>query len=276
MEFTLQHGAAWAYTGGKPFDPAQPVCVFIHGAQNDHSVWALQSRFFAHQGFAVLAPDLPAHGRGSGMALHSIEALADWLLALLQAAQIKQAHLIGHSMGSLIALEAAARSPVVTRLSLVGTAFPMQVAPALLQTAQSDQMAALAMVNPWAYASHAPKPSCPGPGFYAPGMGLALKQRVARVSAARTPAGSNLFYLDFCACNAYANGLQAAHTLAARATPVQFVIARQDMMTPEKATHSLRAALPAARLDYISPAGHDMMAEQPEQVRRALWEFAST
>src|SRR5690606_23799730 len=68
---------AYAYTGGRPFDPSRPVVVFIHGAEHDHSVWALQSRYLAHHGFAVLALDLPGHGRSGGAAIGSVEALAD-------------------------------------------------------------------------------------------------------------------------------------------------------------------------------------------------------
>ena len=59
-----------------------PRVVFVHGAANDHGVWALQSRYFAHHGFNALAVDLPGHGRSAGPAQASVEALADWLVAL--------------------------------------------------------------------------------------------------------------------------------------------------------------------------------------------------
>jgi pimeloyl-ACP methyl ester carboxylesterase len=94
------HGkAAYAYTGGKAFDPALPAAVFIHGAEHDHSVWALQTRYFAHHGFSVLAVDLPGHHRSSGPALTSIAAMADWLAALLDAVGVERAFVAGHSMG---------------------------------------------------------------------------------------------------------------------------------------------------------------------------------
>ena len=56
----------YAYTGGRPFDPAKPTVVFVHGAQHDHSVWILQSRYLAHHGYGVLALDLPGHMRSEG------------------------------------------------------------------------------------------------------------------------------------------------------------------------------------------------------------------
>ena len=86
--------------------------MFVHGAAHDHSVWAWQSRYFAHHGFNVLAVDLPGHGRSAGEAQSSVEAIADWIAALLDAVGVKRAALVGHSLGSLAVLEAAARYPV--------------------------------------------------------------------------------------------------------------------------------------------------------------------
>ena len=73
MIVTVQGVDAYCYTGGKAFNPAQPSAVFIHGAQNDHSVWILQTRYFAHHGFNVLALDLPGHGRSKGAALPGVQ-----------------------------------------------------------------------------------------------------------------------------------------------------------------------------------------------------------
>src|SRR6202023_595566 len=108
-------------TGGREFDVSQPTIVLLHGAGFDHTTWALHSRWFAHPGYGVLGPDLPGHGRSSGTPLPSIADMADWTAALLDAAGADQARLVGHSMGSLIALETAARHPArVSALGLVG------------------------------------------------------------------------------------------------------------------------------------------------------------
>ena len=79
------HGAPlYAYTSGKPIDPAKPTVVFIHGVLNDHSVWILQSRYFAHHGWNVLAIDLPGQGKSGGQPPESVEHAADTVIALLE------------------------------------------------------------------------------------------------------------------------------------------------------------------------------------------------
>lgn len=265
MLLTVEGAPAYCYTGGKAHDPALPTVVFIHGAQNDHSVWALQSRYFAHHGFNVLAPDLPGHGRSGGAARTSVEALADWLLALLDAAGVRQAALFGHSMGSLIALEAAARAPQrVRQLGLLGSTWPMKVSDALLETARSDEAAAIDMVNIWSHSSFVQKPSCPGPGFYAMGAARRLKQYIAR----RNP--GQLFYTDFVACNNYAGGEAAARSVRC---PTLFVFGRRDMMTPPRSTKLLTEAISHGKVVQVD-SGHELMAEQPDAVLDALYGFA--
>ncbi|MGL6206073.1 MAG: alpha/beta fold hydrolase, partial [Giesbergeria sp.] len=54
MELQVNGHPTFCYTGGKPFNPAQPTVVLIHGVLNDHSVWAMQSRYLAHHGWNVL------------------------------------------------------------------------------------------------------------------------------------------------------------------------------------------------------------------------------
>src|SRR5690349_9702516 len=133
MEITVNGAKTYCYTGGKAFDAAKPVVVFIHGVLNDHSVWILQTRYFAHHGWSVLAPDLPGHCRSAGEPPSSVEEAAAFVHALLDAAGVKQAVLVGHSFGSLVAMEVAARHPErVRQLVMVGTAYPMKVSPLLL------------------------------------------------------------------------------------------------------------------------------------------------
>jgi pimeloyl-ACP methyl ester carboxylesterase len=262
------HGKpAYAYTGGKPFDAALPTIVFIHGAQNDHSVWGLQSRSFAHHGFGVLALDLPGHGRSAGPALATVEEMADWLIALLDAAGVKQAILAGHSMGSLIALEASHRAPARVRaLALLGTTFPMKVSDVLLETSRTNEQQAIDMVNIWSHSTIAHKPSAPAPGFWVMG---GLRRLMLRMSQ-QNP--EQLFHTDFTACNSYANGLAAAEAVQC---PTLFVLGAKDMMTTPRSAKLLTGAVKHGRIVTVD-AGHAMMSEQPDAVLDALYVFART
>jgi pimeloyl-ACP methyl ester carboxylesterase len=263
MELRVDGRKAYAYTGGKAFDPALPCIVFIHGALHDHSVWNLLARWFAHHGHAVLALDQPAHGRTEGPALPDVEALADWTLALLDAAGVREAAFIGHSMGSLIALEAAARAPSrATRLVTVGTAYPMKVSDALLTTARDTPLRAIDMVNAFSHSSIAAKPSFPGPGMWLHGSNRALMRRMQGGYRER-----NLFEHDFRVCDAYANGLEAAARLQC---PVSFVLGDRDQMTPPRATRDIAAAL-KARVVTLH-AGHALMTEAPDALLDAVRE----
>jgi pimeloyl-ACP methyl ester carboxylesterase len=261
LDLNLCGKRTYAYTGGRTFDPALPCVVFIHGAEHDHCVWVLQSRYLAHHGRGVLAVDLPGHGRSEGPPLQSVEALADWVPALLDAAGVEQAALVGHSMGSLVALECAARHPQrVSRIALVGTAFPMRVSDELLAATHDDEPLAQDMVNIWSHSSYAHYPSNPGPGFWVMGENLRLMQR-------QKP---GVMHVDFAACNAYANGAAAAAQVAC---PALLLLGKRDSMTPPRATRELAAALKNKRIVEIAGSGHALMAEKPDEVLDALAAF---
>ena len=260
----------YAYTGGKRFDAALPCIVFLHGAQHDHSLWILQSRWFAHHGYAVLALDLPGHGRSVGTPLGAVEAIADRLAAALGTLASPRFVLVGHSMGSLIALELAQRlGQRVAGVALLGSAFPMKVSDALLAATRDDPAGAMQMINVWSHsASIAPfaaRPSNPGPGFNIIWQNLRLMERIARVN------GPDVLPTDFGACNAYAGGLEAARALAC---PALFISGAADQMTPPRAAKALIDACADKQAVVLPATGHALMAENPEAVRRALAAFA--
>ncbi len=274
MKFTLKSAAsqpyeAYAYTGGKPFDANKPTLVFIHGVLNDHSVWILQTRYLAHHGFNVLAVDLPGHGRSGGDAPASVEEAAQFIEALLDAAGVKQAGLVGHSWGSLIALETAAQlKDRITHLALIGTAFPMKVSPALIEASLNEPMKALQMVNVFSRATLAAPPSALGPGTWVYGASMALGKRVLASNTA-----VNIFHRGFVACDSYAHGLEA---MAAVTCPVLFVLGESDQMTPPRAAKSLidQAKAHAKTFTVTKVAmGHHQMSESPEETLNALKAF---
>jgi len=258
MQLTVNGSDIFIATGGKAFDPSLPTVVFLHGAGMDHTAWALHDRWFAHHGYNVLAPDLPGHGRSPGKPLASIAEMADWTAALLDAAGAANARLIGHSMGSLIALETAARHPKkVSALSLIGTAATMTVGPDLLQAAEAGDHAAIDMVSIWGLGYQAELGGSLAPGLW-------MHSGAQRVLENGRP---GVLFNDLSACNAYQGALVAAAKVA---VPVTLILGERDMMTPAKAGKALAAALPGSRTIVLRGAGHMMMVERPDELLAAL------
>ena len=253
-----------AYTGGVPFDAARPAVVLLHGALNDHSVGSLTGRYLAHHGWAVLALDQPGHGQSDGPALASVEALADWTLACLDAAGVQRAALVGHSLGSLIALEAAARlGERADALVLVATAFPMAVPAELLRLAEAAPLQAIDRVNATSHSTLAAKPASPGPGIWLHGASRALMRR--QQSAYAEAGHGNLFRHDFGVCDAYRGALGAAARVRCAS---HLLLGARDRMTLPAATTALGVALRAPTT--LLPCGHAVMQEAPDAVLAAL------
>jgi pimeloyl-ACP methyl ester carboxylesterase len=258
MQLSVNGIDTFVATGGREFDPALPTIVLLHGAGFDHTAWALHSRWFAHHGHGVLAPDLPGHGRSSGAPLATIAEMADWSATLLDVAGVAKAWLVGHSMGSLIALETAARHPArVSALGLIGTAATMTVGPDLLKAAEANDHSAIDMVSIWGLGFQAELGGSLAPGLW-------MHSGAQRVLEQCRP---GVLFSDLSACNAYQNALTAAAQVS---VPVTLILGERDMMTPARAGKALAAALPNSHTVVMPGAGHMMMAERPDELLAAL------
>jgi pimeloyl-ACP methyl ester carboxylesterase len=267
----IQVGASeiYCYTGGRRHDPTKPTVLFIHGVLNDHSVWALQSRYLANHGWNVLALDLPGHCRSSGEPPETVEAAAKLIGELLDAAGLQRVAVIGHSWGSLIALEAAAQlQERITHLILVGIAYPMKVSPALLDASLNRPQEAIRTINVFSRSTLAAPPSLLGPGTWIWGLSTALNRRVFASNRQ-----VNLFHRGFQACDSYIGGEQAMQGISC---PVLFVLGSMDAMTPAKAAQMLiNAARHAGKSVQIVEltVGHHQMGEAPEKTLNAIRGF---
>jgi pimeloyl-ACP methyl ester carboxylesterase len=258
MRIVVNGSDTFVGTGGKHFDSTLPTIVFLHGAGMDHSVWALLARSFAHHGYGVLAPDLPGHGQSDGVPLSSIAALADWTAALIDAAGLSGARIVGHSMGSLVALETTARHPdKITALGLIATAAPMRVSDDLLNAAKTNDHAAIDMISIWGEGYRATLGGSLAPGLWMLGGAERLLER----------ARPGVIFADLSACNGYQDALAAAAKVAVPSIVIQ---GSRDMMTPAKGGKAVANAIPGCRLAMIEGAGHMLMSERPNDVLAAL------
>jgi pimeloyl-ACP methyl ester carboxylesterase len=251
---------AFAATGGRSFDPTRPTALFIHGAGMDHTVWALQTRYFAHHGRSVLAVDLPGHGRSGGELLRSIGSMAAWIVRLLDGTGVQSAALVGHSMGALIALEVAATASARVRgLSLLGIAERMAVHPDLQAAADDNRRLGPELVSAWGHGQSGHIGGNPAPGLWMMGGSLQL---LARASAGALAA-------DLAACNAYDGALAAAARVVC---PTLLLLGAADRMTPPAKARPLAAAIKHSRTTVLPAAGHMLMSERPDAVIDALRE----
>ena len=261
MRLDVAGQSVYAYTGTRAFDASRPTAMFVHGAANDHGVFLLQSRYFAWHAMNVMAIDLPGHGRSGGDALASVEAIADWLHAVLGAAGVDQAMLVGHSLGALAALECAARHPDrIGRLALLGPAAPMTVSDDLLDAAARNDHVACELITGWSFSAGGQLGGNQMPGIWMAGNAMRLLERCRQ----------GVLSCDLLACHRYGNGLAAA---AAIRSPTLVVLAERDVMAPVRNAKALIAALPDPRTVTLAETGHALMAERPGEVLDALRGF---
>ncbi len=261
MYLKVDNKEVYAYTANHPFGAAKPTVAFIHGAAHDHSVWTLQSRYFAYHGWNALAVDLPGHGKSEGKALDRIGDIADWVARVLDAAGAETTSLVGHSMGSLVALESAARHPArVAKLALVASAVPMPVSEPLLHASRANDHVAYEMINAFSHSNAAHVGGNRVPGIWMTGAAMRLMER----------SGAGVLHADFSACNAYGSGLEAATQVKC---PALLILGKRDQMVPMKAAQALATKIPDVRTVVLEGAGHALMGEQPDAVLDELINF---
>ena len=236
--------------------------VFVHGAGFDHSIWVMPARYFARHGFNVIALDLPGHGQSSGVLLTSIDAMADWVAQVIISVANDtnaKATVIGHSMGSLIAMNMAGRQKaVVEQIALLGTSAPMPVTKLLLDAAKDNDHAAIDMTNTWSHSQRSIMGASDNPGVSNIHAGERWLER----------AGESVLYTDLAACNAF-NAVE----LPAVECSALVITGGEDKMTPAKAGIAVAQMLPNAQVANLPDCGHSMLTEQPNQVLDALSGF---
>ena len=260
MNIDIDGDRAYCYTNSREVDPKKESLVFVHGSGMDHTVWTLFCRHFARHGRNVIAVDLPGHGRSTGLPKQSIEDMSDWVVALLDALHIDQAAIIGHSLGSLVALDCAARHPSRVRaIALVGTTAPMPVSDAILDAAAANDPAAFNMLTEYGYSKRHLYGGNSNPGMWMVGSTLRLFER----------SQPGVLHTDMSACNNYQQGVNRAGQVKC---PVLVVMGDGDRLTPLRSAKELLAALPSPTLRVLQGAGHTLMTEAPNELLDALKE----
>jgi pimeloyl-ACP methyl ester carboxylesterase len=221
----------------------------------DGSVWSYQAGALADAGFDPIAVDLPGHGGSEGGPSTTIKGYAGWLIAYLSTLG-ESVHLIGHSMGSLVALEtAAARPDLVRSLVLTGTSDRMPVNRDLLAGVEQGDRSLFTTMGEWMFAR------------------VPIGEPAWTVSDAvsvlhRSQPG--VAFADLTACDNYPGAAAVAATIVA---PMLLLLGEQDVMTKPAAAAPIADAASEAETVIIEGAGHLLLVERPAAVNDALLLF---
>ncbi len=233
-------------------DEAQVSLVLIHGAAGSHLDWPKEVRQLPHT--AVVALDLPGHGRSVGPGRDSIEGYTAVVNAFITQLGLEKVVLLGHSMGGAIAQKLGRDQPDwLAGLILLGTAATMPVSPAILTQIETDYPAVIEFLVKYQWARDVPD-----------ALRELSRQRLAQNDTA-------VVYADFAACNQF----DARPYLAEIKVPTLIIGGTKDKMTPFPESEYLAATIPHAELVAIPDAGHFLALEQPEAVATAVGGFIS-
>lgn len=254
MQLQINGNEVFIATGNRIPDPKKKTVLFLHGTGQDHSIWVLPTRYFARHDRNVLAVDLPGHGRSGGEPLKTVSEMAHWVIEVLDAAGLASTAVVGHSLGSLVAIAVAAHYPRRVRaLALVGTTVPMPVSDDLLEAARKNKHDAIEMLTFWGFSKSAQLGGNAAPGNWMLGCGQRLMEH----------AKPGVIYADLVACNEYCEGLEDATMVEC---PVLLILGERDMLTPVRSARRLADALPNAEKFVLEGSGHALLAEQPDPV----------
>ena len=254
MEIDVREQAAYVATGNKTFDPAKKTVIFVHGVGQDHTIWVLPIRYFARHDRNVLAVDLPGHGRSDGPPLETVEEMGEWIIDVMDAVGVKDAAVVGHSMGSLAALDVAYRhSDRVRALVMVGVSLPLAVSDPLMTSAEAHSHDAVDMMTYWSHSKSAQIGGSPTPGIWMVGRGMRLLEQ----------SEPETIHADLRACDTYIMGLDRASEIVC---PALLLLGEKDQMTPVRVAQALREAISDQDTVLFEGAGHALLAERPDPI----------
>lgn len=229
--------------------------VFLHGSGCTNNVWAHQVSFFNNS----VALNFPGHPDGE--VLCDVKSIAHWVLNTVEQEDLTDVVLVGHSLGSAVAMQAAllASSESTTfdssrlkALVLVGAGAKLKVMPQLLTSLAT-------LIEE-------------GGAF--PDYLLASNQQLqeplrTEVNSAIVKNGAAVMLKDFTACDNF----DVMQEIGSIKLPVQLIVGDKDIMTPVKYSEYLLANLPNAQLEVIDAGTHMVFAEQYDKVNACIQRF---
>jgi len=224
--------------------------IFLHGSGCSSIVWEQQLSFFNNG----LALNLPGHPDGN--ALNDVSDLSEWLVNFIEKRNLSDVVLVGHSLGSAVALQTALLGEVnVKALVLIGAGARLKVIPQLL-----DSLAGLVESD-----------------GQIPDFLLSANQKIAeplrtKINSSIKENGASVMLNDFSACDKF----DVMEHLADINIPVQIIVGDKDQMTPLKYALFLQNKLSQAELKIVKGGTHMVFAEHPDLVNKTIQGFLTS
>lgn len=238
------------YYTHKPGPAGTPTLVLIHGAGGSHLDWSPQLRRLPQA--AVVAVDLPGHGRSAPPGREEIAGYASAVQGLLAALPPAGYVLAGHSMGGAIAQEIGLQRPAWLRgLVLIAAGARMPVNPLLIEQATSDYPAVVDFLVRF---------------FWSPG---APPELITLSRAQLSQTAPEVLRGDFLACDRFDRRKDVAEI----DVPALVISSHADKMMPHRYGEYLAQTIPQAELLSLDEAAHMMVLEQPERIAGAVASF---
>lgn len=257
-----------------------PPVVLIHGIALGVGVWARQFSTLPER-HRVVAIDLRGHGPSiAGAGGFSFERLADDVIAVLEACDVRDAVVVGHSLGGMVLQLAAIRREAELRrhargLVLVATdAGPTVPGPLGRPVGTLTARVALRAAR---YVERR------GRGVY-PGSDLATWSSRASFGARARPVDVELVRSLSSAVSprAMAELLAPLMSFDVRidlpriGLPTLIVAGTRDALTPARRARFVASHIPGARLELLGGCGHLVMLERPGELDRLIEDFSAT
>jgi pimeloyl-ACP methyl ester carboxylesterase len=237
------------------FDKEKPTILLMHGSGLTHIVWSFHEQFYSMQGFNVLSVDLPGHGNSEGSSLKSIEEISDWIKSLMEKLNIKKIIIIGHSQGSLVGIDFAAKYPeLISRLVLVAGSYKMPVNQDLINYAEAGDEKAVLLMMKWGYE-----------GSKAFIGGNPVKKIINSSRDIR-----EILAVDLNACNNYKGGKESLEKINC---PTLCIFGDLDKMIPLEVGNKMASMIKNSKKKVISNCGHMIIFEKALEMRKIVKEF---
>jgi pimeloyl-ACP methyl ester carboxylesterase len=242
-------GRAVYYTRPVKKDGA-PTLLLIHGAGGSHLDWPREIQRLPQAN--VFNLDLPGHGRSDGPGHSAIEAYADVVQAFIEALNLQDVVLTGHSMGGAIALQVALRDlNQVERLIIINSAAKLPVAPRILAQALEQPELAVGFIVDSSWGEQADK-----------GMAARGRQKMLQTDP-------RVLRDDFLACNNF----DLRQDVQQISIPSMVIVGSEDQLSPARFGRRLAETMGATHYVEIEGAGHFAMLERPLEVAAAIAQF---